>query len=226
MQLDVFNPVTSFLFISRFTCQLAITEINYGNPPRLPASLKTSPYQPEPKNPSVRNLNIGFAVDFETESKDPVHSVANLGKHLNQMDINSLEMRSEGLGGNVHLNATGDHISDQLFDTFEQCLHISNEMESVMAYYYKDEYNGQCYNMQEIFDIDNVDIRLPSPTELSPNENLPVSNWHSYLESKPDIENEVGDRIQEVLAIPEVQNSDHNGTNAKAEVVETSQTLI
>jgi hypothetical protein len=226
---DVYNmniSIPYFLFLHRFTCQLAITEINYGNPPVIRKSLKMSPYQPEPKNPSVRNLNIGFAVDFDTDSEDPVHSPPNLRKHLNQVDINSLEMRSEGLGKNVHLNTTGDNMSDQLFDTFEQCLHISNEMESVIAYYYKDEHNRQCYNMQEIFSIDNVDIRLPSPTELSPNENLSGSDWHSYLESKPDIETEVGDRIQEVLAIPELQGSDHSSTNAKPEVVQMSQMSV
>lgn len=43
---------------------------------------------------------------------------------------------------------------------------------------------------------------------MTPKTRLPHSDWHSYLESKPDIENEVEDRIQEVLAIPEFQSSD------------------
>lgn len=167
-----------------------------------------SPYQPEPINPSVRNLNIGFAVDFETESNDRRLSIGQYGRHLNHMDISHVEMHAEGMGKNIHLNATGEQASNQLFDTFEQCLHISNEMESVMAYYYKDERNKDCYSVQEIFDIDDVDIKLPSPTDLTPKTRLPHSDWHSYLESKPDIENEVEDRIQEVLLIPEFQSSD------------------
>ncbi|XP_061181319.1 patatin-like phospholipase domain-containing protein 2 [Saccostrea echinata] len=206
---------------AQFTCQLAITEINYGNQPQLPNSLTMSPYQPEPINPSVRNLNIGFAVDFETESKDPVQSIGHIGRHLNQMDINHVEVRSEERGRNIHLNMTGDQASNQLFDTFEQCLLISNEMESAMAYYYKDESNRECYNVQEIYDIDSVGITLPSPTELSSGQDLSDSDWHSYLESKPDIENEVGDRIQEVLAIPEFQSGDYSdSTQSKSEAGE------
>lgn len=208
-------------YTARFTCQLAITEINYGNQPLLPNSLMMSPYQPEPINPSVRNLNIGFAVDFETESSDRRLSIGHRGRHLNHMDISHVEMHAEGMGKNIHLNTTGEQASNQLFDTFEQCLHISNEMESVMAYYYKDECNKECYSVQEIFDIDDVDIKLPSPTDLTPKTGSPHSDWHSYLESKPDIENEVEDRIQEVLAIPEFQSIDQSDdTLSKPEIQE------
>lgn len=71
-----------------------------------------------------------------------------------------------------------------------------------MAYYYKDERNKDCYSVQEIFDIDDVDIKFFSFIDLI------YFDWYFYLEFKLDIENEVEDRIQEVLVILEFQSSD------------------
>lgn len=77
-----------------------------------------------------------------------------------------------------------------------------------MAYYYKDEYNKDCYSVQEIFDIDDVDIKFSSFIDLIFKTRLFYFDWYFYLEFKLDIENEVEDRIQEVLVILEFQSSD------------------
>ncbi|CAC5424948.1 unnamed protein product [Mytilus coruscus] len=93
--------------------------------------------------------------------------------------------------------------NQEIFDTFEQCLHITNEMESVMAYYYKDEEDTQCYNFEEIFDIDKMDMNLPSPSKDSYSPDL---SWDSYMEMKPEIEQETEDFINELLNIPETNH--------------------
>lgn len=77
-----------------------------------------------------------------------------------------------------------------------------------MAYYYKDERNKDCYSVQEIFDIDDVDIKFFSFIDLIFKMRLFYFDWYFYLEFKLDIENEVEDRIQEVLVILEFQSSD------------------
>lgn len=77
-----------------------------------------------------------------------------------------------------------------------------------MAYYYKDERNKDCYSVQEIFDIDDVDIKFFSFIDLIFKSRLFYFDWYFYLEFKLDIENEVEDRIQEVLVILEFQSSD------------------
>lgn len=77
-----------------------------------------------------------------------------------------------------------------------------------MAYYYKDERNKDCYSVQEIFDIDDVDIKFFSFIDLIFKMRLFYFDWYFYLEFKLDIENEVEDRIQEVLFILEFQSSD------------------
>lgn len=77
-----------------------------------------------------------------------------------------------------------------------------------MAYYYKDECNKDCYSVQEIFDIDDVDIKFFSFIDLIFKTRLFYFDWYFYLEFKLDIENEVEDRIQEVLVILEFQSSD------------------
>lgn len=77
-----------------------------------------------------------------------------------------------------------------------------------MAYYYKDERNKDCYSVQEIFDIDDVDIKFFSFIDLIFKMRLFYFDWYFYLEFKLDIENEVEDRIQEVMVILEFQSSD------------------
>lgn len=77
-----------------------------------------------------------------------------------------------------------------------------------MAYYYKDERNKDCYSVQEIFDIDDVDIKFFNFIDLIFKMRLFYFDWYFYLEFKLDIENEVEDRIQEVLVILEFQSSD------------------
>ena len=51
--------------------------------------------------------------------------------------------------------------NDELFDTFENCLHVTNQMESIMAYYYQDEGNRDCFKFEEIYSLREVDLSIP-----------------------------------------------------------------
>ena len=172
--------------------------MNYGQCVQTPKAITLSPYEPEPVEPIVRNLNIGFAVDFQSKSDNPLNPL----RQLDNMEIEKLQLESRTPGKNVSVQLDPQVLhNSQVFDTFEQCLHISNQMESVMAYYYKDEDNPRCYNFQEIYDIDEVDMDIPSPTKNLDDLDQDLS-WDDYLEVKPELETEVEDLIQEVLSMP------------------------
>lgn len=212
-----------FTFSFRFTCQLAITEFNLNKDVAENVLMSSNPYQPQPTEPVIRNLNIGFAVDFETKLGKSINSLRQIESHMDHMNIDkiSMESNSPGQSGAVgtDVSATKESMlhSQQVFDTFEQCLHISDEMESVMAYYYKDEDDSKSYNFEEIFDIDNTDINFPvnlpntSKSEES-NTSTQDLSWDSYVEMKPEIEQETEDFINEILNIPDLINhhNDHN----------------
>lgn len=212
-----------FTFSFRFTCQLAITEFNLNKDVAENVLMSSNPYQPQPTEPVIRNLNIGFAVDFETKLGKSINSLRQIESHMDHMNIDkiSMESNSPGQSGAVgtDVSATKESMlhSQQVFDTFEQCLHISDEMESVMAYYYKDEDDSKSYNFEEIFDIDNTDINFPvnlpntSKSEESNTSKQDLS-WDSYVELKPEIEQETEDFINEILNIPDLikHHNDHN----------------
>lgn len=172
-----------------------------------------SPFQPQPTQPVVRNLNIGFAVDFETDVSNTMKSLRCLENKMEHLDIDQVELQSTKSGQSVVIHADPHLLKEknidcnQVFDTFEQCLHVSNQMESVMAYYYKDESNRQCYNFQEIFNLDNMDIDMPSPTHQDQNTSATESeidlSWDDFMELKPEIETELEELIDSALSLPE-----------------------
>ena len=208
--MDIFHSVSAKManrkrrYTARFTCQLAITEFNLNKDVAENVLMSSNPYQPQPTEPVIRNLNIGFAVDFETKLGKSINSLRQIESHMDHMNIDkiSMESNSPGQSGAVgtDVSATKESMlhSQQVFDTFEQCLHISDEMESVMAYYYKDEDDSKSYNFEEIFDIDNTDINFPvnlpntSKSEESNTSKQDLS-WDSYVEMKPEIEHETED---------------------------------
>lgn len=216
-------------FVCRFTCQLAITEVNYPTGGDIQKALESSdPFQPTPEEPIVRNLNIGFAVDFETDRPNSIQSLRNLEGKMENMDLKEIQLQSQGQGRSVDINTDLQHLQashipcQQIFDTFEQCLHISNEMESVMAYYYKDENNSQCYNFQEIYNIDNVDMNIPSPRdspEIVESKSLEdlasdKASWERYRR-KPSLEQELDEHIrQEVFLVPNKSRTPSSSTES------------
>lgn len=216
-------------YTARFTCQLAITEVNYPTGGDIQKALESSdPFQPTPEEPIVRNLNIGFAVDFETDRPNSIQSLRNLEGKMENMDLKEIQLQSQGQGRSVDINTDLQHLQashipcQQIFDTFEQCLHISNEMESVMAYYYKDENNSQCYNFQEIYNIDNVDMNIPSPRdspEIVESKSLEdlasdKASWERYRR-KPSLEQELDEHIrQEVFLVPNKSRTPSSSTES------------
>lgn len=220
-----------FTFSFRFTCQLAITEFNLNKDVAESVLMSSNPYQPQPTEPVIRNLNIGFAVDFETKVGKSINSLRQIESHMDHMNIDKISMdsNSHGQSGAVGTDASAIKESmlhnQQVFDTFEQCLHISDEMESVMAYYYKDEDDSKSYNFEEIFDIDNTDINFPvnlptTPKSEESNTSTQDLSWDSYVEMKPEIEQETEDFINEILNIPDLIKH-HNDTNHNTSHVET-----
>ncbi|OWF56590.1 patatin-like phospholipase domain-containing protein 2 [Mizuhopecten yessoensis] len=206
-------------YTARFTCQLAITEVNYPSGGDIEKALASNdPFQPHPEEPIVRNLNIGFAVDFETDRPNSIQSLRHLEGRMEHMDLNGIELQSQGQGQNLHISTDLEQLQASqvpcqlIFDTFEQCLHISNEQESVMAYYYKDENNSNTYNFQEIYNIDNVDMNIPNTIDLMQSSNSSSTvkmsddskaSWDNFMEKNPNLEHEVDEHIQhEVSLVP------------------------
>ena len=49
----------------------------------------------------------------------------------------------------------------ELFDTVEHCLHVSNQMESMLAYYYQEEGQKDCFKFEEIYALRETDETVP-----------------------------------------------------------------
>ena len=210
---------------------MAITEFNLNKDVAENVLMSSNPYQPQPTEPVVRNLNIGFAVDFETKLGKSINSLRQIESHMDHMNIDKISMESNSHGQSEAVDTDVSAMKEsmlhnqQVFDTFEQCLHISDEMESVMAYYYKDEDDSKSYNFEEIFDIDNTDINFPVnlPTTTKSEESDTSTqdlSWDSYMEMKPEIEQETEDFINEILNIPDLikhhSDTNHNTTHVES----------
>lgn len=117
--------------------------------------------------------------------------------------------RSDSASGrlNSHSQHKPKHCMDpgldpEMYDTFEQCLHVTNHMDSVMAYHYQDENNKDCYRFEELFTFREGDIdisNLLSDTDqsaagasggLSQARSLSLQNCHL----KEDLEEFIGQR--------------------------------
>lgn len=122
--------------------------------------------------PSIRNLNFEFAVDLDSDithatnaSLDSIPIPAREHVHL---VYPSLRPRSDSAAARLgspraRLNNQfrNSGVDFETYDTFEQCLHVTNQMESIMAYHYQDEENKDCFKFEEIFTFDEYDIPLP-----------------------------------------------------------------
>ena len=149
-------------------CQLVLTEVNYpGHDPRQQAiTTASSPFEPIPDEPIVRNLNIGFAVDFKSENCDQMQSLQTAEGNLEHLNLQQVQLQALGSCNNVSIEGDlqqleGTDIDQQIFDTFEQCLQMSNQQDSVMAYYYKYEDDQSCYNFEEIYDVNTDNSVVP-----------------------------------------------------------------
>lgn len=99
-------------------------------------------------------------------------------------------------------------VNPEMFDTFEQCLHVTNQMESIMAYHYQDEDNKDCYRFEEIYSFREGDIDILTFVNHSDNSSACQEvddtmdhfkkafprKWKSTTHLETDIEEFVGQR--------------------------------
>lgn len=179
----------NFFSVSRFTCQLAITEVNYNQIETdiCPSTSQQQPL-PHPTPPDFRKLNFEFAVDLDSHlSKRQNASIDSIPHHIDSVHLRcERRPRSDSASGrlntgspllrrrrsdsaNAAMNVNAAHppkkprdqkANVEVFDTFEQCLHVTNQMESIMAYHYQDEDNKDCYRFEEIYSFREGDIDL------------------------------------------------------------------
>lgn len=189
--------------VHRFSCQVAISEVNYNQCEPLMdlEDPDVSSYQPYPM---VRNLNIGFAVNFETDTMSFPPSTSSALRQLegkiDHLDIDKVDINSEGPGCSLTLHAEGQDLGNsrdnfltcqEIFDTFDHCLEVSHQMESIMAFHYQ---NGKkkegSVNVREVFNLNDMDIKVPALS--GPGESEPSDlTWDNFLEMEREQELEL-----------------------------------
>ena len=195
--------------------------------------------QPHPVAPNYRNLNFEFAVDLDSDiAKRHTTSVDSIPHHIDAVHL-LCDSRPRSDSASGRLSATSPRVprkrsgsatatvntgmlpniqrkqkdlkvNPEMFDTFEQCLHVTNQMESIMAYHYQDEDNKDIYRFEEIYsfregDIDIVTFMKHSESEPCEEVDLafdeawkdqafPARKWKSTTHLESDIEEFVGQR--------------------------------
>lgn len=165
------------LSVNRFRCQLAIQEVNYN---QIDTDIYPTDHlgfqhhvHSQSLQTSCKNLNFEFAVDFDSDLRKK--SIATNTDSETSMDMEELLIppqtrpRSDSAHGRLwshefHLReAIAQELREnhELLDTFENCLHVSNQMESIMAYYYQDEGQKDCFKFEEIYALRDTDVGVP-----------------------------------------------------------------
>ncbi|XP_041365493.1 1-acylglycerol-3-phosphate O-acyltransferase Pnpla3-like [Gigantopelta aegis] len=226
-------------YSARFTCQLAITEVQNQKErtetveyqprsramtfPRSAMHKRKSVVQTDLNRSVVRNFNIGFVVDFNSAASESVRSLENLEHGIDKLQLDDIHVEQSGPDGDLvyHPHIGPDAPTrpggacQEVFDTFDQCLNVTNQMESVLSYYYEDENNKGCYKFEEIFSLKNVDVNTSSSTGVVDDDLHGGAaaadggadlSWDSYLEMKPEIEEELEALIDSALRIPQLQS--------------------
>lgn len=176
-----------FFHLFRFTCQLAITEVNYDQIETdiYPAHSQQMHHHPVP--PNVRNLNFEFAMDLDSDLRKRRGGIGGSLQHIEAVRMLCQQRgRSASTGQSnsgprprsdsacARLVSTREHQSlieakpspqTDMYNTFEQAMHVTNQMETVMAYHYEDENNKGCYRFEEIYTYREGDIDMSSLLE-------------------------------------------------------------
>lgn len=153
---------------------MAITEVNYGQidsdiyPPRG----QDSHVIHNPVMPNMRNLNFEFAMDLDSDLRNrraiPQIDAAQQIEAVRLL-CQQQRRRRKSAGGRLSTSSDDEpttkscvepYLNTEIYDTFEQCLHVTNQMESVMAYHYQDENNKNCYRFEEIYAFREGDINI------------------------------------------------------------------
>lgn len=163
--------------ISRLTCQLAITELDYqksSSARPAPPLLRHATPQPPAHHSCRRNLNFGFSVDFKSHPQDgPQQCISDVRHQLVDNSSHAAmlphitdilppveeEVDDDDSAHQVHQvcrqRAASFGGSDQAgYDTFENCLHITNQMDSILTFHYLDEEQPNVIKVKEIFPLD------------------------------------------------------------------------
>ena len=166
----------------------------------------------------VRNFNIGFVVDFNSAASESVRSLENLEHGIDDLQLEDVHVEQSGPDGDLvyrpHIGPEAPlrpgGACQEVFDTFDQCLNVTNQMESVLSYYYEDENNKGCYKFEEIFSLKNIDVNLSKSAEVISDDLQGAAaadlSWDNYLEMKPEIEEELEALIDSALRIPQLQS--------------------
>ncbi|XP_050409774.1 patatin-like phospholipase domain-containing protein 2 isoform X1 [Patella vulgata] len=213
--------ITQFLhqrhsYSARFTCQLAITEVKCEKEKRRKLVKKRKASE---IGPMIRNYNIGFAVDFNTQEKDTMGSLQSLEGHIDKISMEDIHFEQRDEAGSLSYYPNSEKPSQtngapcqQLFDTFEQCLHVTNHLDSVLSYHYQDPNNKGCYKFAEIYSLKGVPINIPetdTDTSQTTASDMDLS-WDSYVEMKPEIEDEIEAFIDSAMCLPEFDSDSYN----------------
>lgn len=163
-------------YTARFRCQLAIQEVNYN---QIETDIYPAPHHAhqhhihtQSRHSSRKNLNFEFAVDFDSEfRKKSTASNTDVETAMGEEEqvVPTTRPRSDSAKGRLrssefHLREViAQEIKDnfQLYDTFEHCLHVTNQMESAMAYYYQTEGQKDCFKFEEIYTLRDTDDEVP-----------------------------------------------------------------
>jgi len=124
-------------------------------------------------------LNVGFSVDFQTHYKNPLRSVGEVRHRIldHDVDLGDIPLDIKPLpeagadNGKLRKNDSpvGSLYDMTSFDTFEDCLYVSNQMDSILSYYYSEEDDPNTVKIMEIFPLKG---ELPAHTGYVP---VPVS---------------------------------------------------
>ncbi len=182
-----------------------------------------------------RNMNLGFSVDFQTHHKSPLSRVDELRHYI--LEERGMRSRSHSISEAIHTEVSaieGDedlaeditslvephdgNMSDNkgdssschvAADTFDNCLHIANQMESVLEFFYKSEDDPNVVKVTEIFALD--DPRGPKP-DITLND----LQWDNYCEMKE--ENDGGDDLLSMIDNMSLPRSNMSDMSSREEV--------
>ncbi|KAL4225553.1 Patatin-like phospholipase domain-containing protein 2 [Mactra antiquata] len=158
-------------YTARFTCQLAITEVNYNQIesdiyPMSHHNNSANEIDQIPQN--IRNLNFEFAMDLDSDLKNQRELFDSAHHHADNIHF-LYKQRPRSGSANGRLSGERDKrkqkeststLYSDVFDSIEQCLHVTNQMESIMAYHYWDENNRESCRFEEIYTFQEGDINL------------------------------------------------------------------
>ena len=131
-------------------------------------------------------------MDFQSRHKQPLRTVDELRHQImdeghvsssrassRRSSVSEIEISEEFLES-VEINdeiveGKTDDLEDADYDTISNCLHIANQMESVLSFYYSEEDNPNIVKVTEIFAMDEAHGMAPEACDMS---------WDNYIENQ------------------------------------------